>query len=95
MLNHDGRGGGTVHHFDGKTVFQATENRGEATVFFTNKDGGVVSIVGVGEHSGNKSDTATYPLVWEIKQLEADQDGKRNTHPDPPNQPVVVCLSRP
>jgi hypothetical protein len=64
MLNHDGRGGGTVHHFDGKVIFHATENRGEATIFFTNKDGNVVSIVGVGEHSGKNSATATYTLVW-------------------------------
>ena len=64
MMNHDGSGGGTVHHFDGKMVHHATENRGEATVFFTNTDGNVVSIVGVGEHSGKKSETATYTLVW-------------------------------
>jgi hypothetical protein len=64
MLNHKGRGGGTVYHFDGKTVFHITENRGEVTVFFTNKDGDVVSIVGVGEHSGPNSATATYTLVW-------------------------------
>lgn len=64
MLNHDGRGGGTVYHFDGKVIFHATENRGEATIFFTNKDGNVVSIVGIGEHSGKKSETATYTLVW-------------------------------
>ncbi len=67
MLNHDGQGGGTIYHFDGKVVFHATENRGEATVFFTNKDGNVVSIVGVGEHSGKKSETATYTLVWKSK----------------------------
>lgn len=64
MLNHDGKGGGTKYHFDGKMVYHATENRGEATIFFTNKGGDVVSIVGVGEHSGPSSATATYTLVW-------------------------------
>jgi hypothetical protein len=69
MMNHDkGKsGGGTIYHFDGKTVFHSSENRGEATVFFTNVDNHVVSIVGVGEHSGKKSDTATYTLVWKSK----------------------------
>ncbi len=67
MMNHKGKGGGTVYHFDGKTVFHSSENRGEATVFFTNKDGNVASIVGVGEHSGKKSETATYTLVWKSK----------------------------
>ncbi|HTJ29188.1 MAG TPA: hypothetical protein VL346_01720 [Acidobacteriaceae bacterium] len=64
MLNHDGKGGGTIHHFDGKRIYHATENRGEMTIFFTNKGGDVVSIVGVGEHSGPSSATATYTLVW-------------------------------
>jgi len=65
MLNHTGKGGGTVHHFDGKKVFHDTENHGETTIFFTNHgDANVVSIVGIGEHSGPKSATATYTLVW-------------------------------
>lgn len=78
MLAHNGQGGGTVHHFDGKVVFHTTENRGEATVFFTNKDGGVVSIVGVGEHSGKNNQTATYTLLWKSKSWKPTKmvDGK-------------------
>ncbi len=66
MLNYTGKGGGTVYHFDGKMVRHDTENAGECTVFFT-YDSGICSIVGVGEHSGKKKDTAKYTLAWHSK----------------------------
>jgi hypothetical protein len=68
MLNHKGRDGGTIYHFDGKMVFHDTENKGEITIFFTNHgSANVASIVGIGEHSGPDNKTATYTLVWKSK----------------------------
>jgi hypothetical protein len=64
MFAHNGQGGGTKYHFDGKIVRHATENHGEVTIFFTS-DGNVASIVGIGEHSGPNKATATYTLVWQ------------------------------
>ena len=63
MFGHNGQGGGTKYHFNGKVVRHATENHGEITIFFTS-DGNVASIVGVGEHSGPNKATATYTLAW-------------------------------
>lgn len=77
MFNHTGAGGGTVHHFDGKMIFHATESRGEATLFFTNADGQIASIVGIGEHSGKNSQTKTYKLVWKTNRW-TPRDGKGN-----------------
>jgi hypothetical protein len=68
LLNYqDTSGGGTVYHFDGKMVKHVTENRGEVTFFFTHSNG-IVSIVGIGEHSGPNSATAEYTLKWHSKR---------------------------
>jgi hypothetical protein len=67
LLNYkDSTGGGTVYHFNGKMVKHVTENRGEVTFFFTHENG-IVSIVGIGEHSGPNSATAEYTLKWHSK----------------------------
>lgn len=63
MFGHNGQGGGTKYHFNGKIVRHTTENHGETTIFFT-CDGNVASIVGVGEHSGPNKATKTYTLKW-------------------------------
>ena len=64
MMNHVGRGGGTSLTYHGKTIFHSTENRGEATFFFTCADGQIASIIGIGEHAGKVKDTHTYRLHW-------------------------------
>jgi hypothetical protein len=82
MLGHTGKGGGTVHHFDGKMVYHCTENHGEATIFFTNSSGNLVSIVGVGTHSGKKKDNATYTLSWHSKSWKPNKSvGPKMTVP--------------
>jgi len=64
MFNHDGKGGGTSLKYNGKTIFHTTEGGGECTFFFTNADGQIASIIGIGEHAGKSSQTHTYRLAW-------------------------------
>lgn len=69
MMNHQGKDGGTIYHFDGKMIFHTTEGRGEATIFFTSdKASGIASIVGIGEHSGPDNNTKTYTLRWKTNR---------------------------
>ena len=84
MMNHKGKDGGTIYHFDGKMIFHVTEGHGEATIFFTSdKSSGIASIVGIGEHSGAGNKTATYTLKWKTNRwnpghtvLTKDDQGK-------------------
>ena len=92
MFAHNGQGGGTKYHFDGKIVRHTTENHGEVTIFFTS-DGNVASIVGIGQHSGGSKATATYTLVWHsarwrpnvIKSVK-QEDGSTEQQAFPINQ---------
>ena len=62
MFAHNGSGGGTTYHFDGKMVYHCTENRGEATVFFTCANGNIASIVGIGSTRGLR--VQPQPILW-------------------------------